>query len=338
METAVNQPRDWMHLERHPLSAQYRDLAGVTWQAYLACLGAHGIIGQRRIILCDGKVLDGWQLQRACVAMGIKPVYAELPSGMTAEQYVEAMNDVRRHETQEAAEQRIAARRERVAEARREGQSTRTIAEEEDVSHTTVLRDLEEATGTGVPVEPPDGKITGKDGKERPAKPELPTCERCKRDNRVGNPPVKGCSMCKELRKADAEPEETPDEPEVPCDANGLPWKDHAPKALKAIEATPALREMSRLLAGMMKQIGQNESLRLYTYSLQSVIAAMKDLKETIMGAVPSYVCPYCDGTAKIIDGAQKGKACDMCERQGWVTSYIYRRSPKGMPKGVTGK
>ena len=140
--------------------------------------------------------------------------------------------------------------------------------------------------------------------------------------------------MCKELRKADAEPDEAPAEPEVPVDANGLPWKDHAPKALKAIEATPALREMSRLLAGMMKQIGQDESLHLYTYSMQSVIAAIKQIKDTIMGAIPAYVCPYCNGTAKVIEGAQKGKACDVCERQGWVPTHIYRRRmPKGMEK-----
>jgi len=108
--TGTTQPRQWQQLLRHPLSKQYEDLKGLIWEQYVAGLKEHGIIGARKIILHDGMVLDGWQLQRACVEVGVKPMYAGLPPKLTPEEYVQTANDLRRHETQEAAEARIAAR------------------------------------------------------------------------------------------------------------------------------------------------------------------------------------------------------------------------------------
>ena len=51
----------------------------------------------------------------------------------------------------------------RVAEKRREGKSTRAIAEEEGISQPQVMHDLKEAGDT--PVSPEPETITGKDGK-----------------------------------------------------------------------------------------------------------------------------------------------------------------------------
>jgi hypothetical protein len=58
---------------------------------------------------------------------------------------------------------------------RSEGASTRQIAEEAGVSQMQVRKDLEEAyTETPISVEPPDGKVTGRDGKRRPARKPRP--------------------------------------------------------------------------------------------------------------------------------------------------------------------
>jgi hypothetical protein len=93
----------------------------------------------------------------------------------------------RRHITQEEREQARAERVERVAKKRREGKSTRQIAEDEGVSHVQVFRDVKEATVTGVTVEPPHDKIIGKDKKVRPAtKPKPPPEEKLEPE---GNPP-----------------------------------------------------------------------------------------------------------------------------------------------------
>ena len=325
----MDQPRNWKQLQRHPLSAQYHDIVGKTWQAYLDGLDEIGILGGRNIILCDGMVLDGWQLQRACVAKGIQPVYAELPNGVTAEQYVAIMNDVRRHETQEAAEQRIAARRERVAEARREGQSTRTIAENEDVSHVTVLNDIEEATGKGLPVTPPDDKITGKDERQQPAtKPELLTCERCKRDKRVGKMPVKGCPMCKELRHTTKrEPRQKATKEVLDAFRNLVPGPCQAayedPWIQSAIDDIAIIEEklrMARLADGMAKRKKHYPFFNTKDFAdgvgfamnyLDQLLTHLKDNR-------PAGVCPSCSGAK-----------CADCRMSGMVPRELYARLKK---------
>jgi hypothetical protein len=172
----------WKHLERHPLSAEYHDLTGQAFERFVENLKRNGIVNRRKITLYEGKVFDGWQLQRACVETNIKPEYQilELPQGMTPEEFIETANDLRRHETPEQAIKRIQTRQERVAAARQQGQSLRTIAAEEEISESQVRRDLEEASGAphgapddneGAPPGAPEsnGKVRGRDGKTYPA-------------------------------------------------------------------------------------------------------------------------------------------------------------------------
>ena len=141
----MKQPRHWRLLKRHPLSTQYQDIKGESWKEFVAGVREHGIVKNRKIILHEGMVLDGWQLQRACVEIGKAPVYEGLPPKMTAEEYVQTFNDLRRHETQEAAEARIVQRRERVAKARAEGESIREIAQQENVDPKTIQNDLKKS-------------------------------------------------------------------------------------------------------------------------------------------------------------------------------------------------
>src|ERR1700730_17599698 len=122
-------PRTWKELERHPVSAAYPNLTGEGWARFVGELRKHGIIGERAITLHEGKVLDGWQLLRACIEADITPPFRELPQGCAPETFVEIMNDVRRHEDAQAIRQRAEARRARVAEMRVNGMSEREIAE-----------------------------------------------------------------------------------------------------------------------------------------------------------------------------------------------------------------
>lgn len=187
----------WKALKRHPLSGDYKDIGGHAWKLFVANLKKHGIVGHRKITLHEGQILDGWQLFRGCVELGIEPDFETLPEGVSPETFVETRNDTRRHETADEAASRIEARRKRVAEARTSGESIRVIAENEGVSHTTVKNDIEAATVKGFTVDPPNGKSTGKDGKSRPATNPPPIlCARCQR---VGV--TKDCSACIEARK-----------------------------------------------------------------------------------------------------------------------------------------
>jgi len=164
----VNQPKDWKSLARHPLSAEYEDIVGPAWVRFVADMREQRYDPAKPIVLLDGQILDGWQRQRACVMTFVTPVYIEY-DGDDPEAYVRRVNDNRRHETPLQQEQRIERRRERVAAARVEGQSIRSIAEKEGVSVGTVQNDIEEATVQGHTVEPPNGTVVGKDKKKRKA-------------------------------------------------------------------------------------------------------------------------------------------------------------------------
>ena len=205
----MKQPRFWKTLERHPLSCDYEDITGIAWDHFVAGLKQFGIL-DRKITLHDEKVLDGWQLLRACIECGIRPEFSGLPKGVTAEEFVRVKNDNRRHE----AAVIIAARRERVAAARAEKKSLRTIAVEESIDQKTVRKDLEKVQNSpGVdppahvvetpiddsPTDQPkvsDGKVIGRDGKIYPATKPKVLCARCRR---VGE--IKDCLACIEARK-----------------------------------------------------------------------------------------------------------------------------------------
>lgn len=201
----MKQP-DWKSLERHPLSAGYEDINGEIWTQTLANLKEFGIV-DREITLFEDKVLDGYQLQRACVMLDIKPTYKELPEGIPAEKFIEIKNDCRRQTPEEAAIARILERRERIAKARVDGKSLRTIAENEGVSEKTVRNDLKTVTAEGgYAVTPPDGKITGKDDRQQPATKPKAVCPRCRR---VGI--VKDCPTC--TQSVEAMPAAKPTKP-----------------------------------------------------------------------------------------------------------------------------
>jgi len=199
---AFKQPRFWKTLERHPLSWEYEDIAGVAWDNFVADLKQFGIL-DRKITLHDRQVLDGWQLLRACIECDLKPDFQGLPKRVTAEEFVRVKNDNRRHEANEL----ISKRRERVAKARAEGKSLRTIAVEEGVSAPTVLNDLENLPVVNPPLTTDDSKpeepkkVIGTDGKTYSAtKPKI-LCPSCQHRQRKGTPLIEKCVACENLQK-----------------------------------------------------------------------------------------------------------------------------------------
>jgi len=99
----------------------------------------------------------------------------------------------RRNMTEEAMAKLAEFRRERVAEMRQAGESTRAIAKKEGVSQGQVMRDLKALTESGDSVEPKGGLVTSLDGSKRlsraervgqkPATPWVPKGERMPGDD-----------------------------------------------------------------------------------------------------------------------------------------------------------
>jgi hypothetical protein len=204
-------PRFWKTLERHPESAEYRDLSGRALSLMTEGIKEHGVLGNRKVTVHEGKILDGWQMYQACIAADVKPDFQQLPADITPARYVEIMNEARRHDDAEELARLAAKRQERVVARRQAGDSIRTIAEAEGVDPKTIQRDIEKSTVAGATVDPPGGKITGKDGRKRPATrsgdaDETPLlCTHCKRRKRVGQEPLAKCAVCSALRKAQAD-------------------------------------------------------------------------------------------------------------------------------------
>jgi hypothetical protein len=134
----------------------------------------NGVIARVVVDESDG-VIDGINRLRVAEEIGLTTVPVEVQAGLTHEKKVElaySLNEDRRQLDAAAMKKLRQQRVARVAEARREGKSTREIAEQEQVSQTQVIRDLEEAKSTepGGSVDPPGGKVKGKDGKKRTAR------------------------------------------------------------------------------------------------------------------------------------------------------------------------
>lgn len=329
---------NWRALERHPLSAEYADITGRAWAMYVTNLGKFGIVDGRKIVIYEGKVIDGWQLFRACLAANVVPEFRQLKlqDNMTAEEWVETVQDHRRHETQEKAMKRADDRRERVAKARAEGKSLRTIAEEEGVSQETVRNDLKTP---GVNPLTPDEKpheIQGADGKSYflpETKPEPVLCDRCKRDKRVGNVMVKGCKDCKELRKpakkADAEIDEKPWVDDV-----GIPITKDAAAAFKSQdkfdELLSVLRRAKSLYAELADEPGgkyltrtgvsQNSRSGWRHNGLETCILNVKDCRPSLT------ICPY-----QYTEKGEHGSDCVLCHGLGWTRPLGKDEAPQAL-------
>jgi hypothetical protein len=200
------QPRTWRTLQRHPVSARRPDLKGKALERMRDGVKKFGNVNERKVKLApdpsDGgkiKVADGWQFYQACIEAGLRPDFepVRLQKDLTLEEWDELVNDNRRHEDEEDIAKRIEERRAEAARLREQGESIRSIAEKTGVTPATTQRDLENAPGVlgGTPA-PPDGKVTGKDGREQSSTKAAPVfCRNCRL-----NGPKKNCPDCKIIR------------------------------------------------------------------------------------------------------------------------------------------
>jgi hypothetical protein len=345
----MKQPKKWKELKRHPLSAEYDDLGGRAWELFVANVKTNGLSG-RKITLHDGMVLDGWQLQRACAQMDVRPEYQPLPPGWTPEAFVEAANDHRRHETQEQAMRRAHERRQRVAQAHANGQSTRAIAEAEGVTQTQVMRDIKASGETGVSPEAGEGQDT-LSGTEKIEKgrvfatsgetgvsPESPARKVKGRDGKT-------YSARKPKRPA-SKPAPPPPEPEAPppaaVDDLGIPVQEHA---REAFEAVPQFRELVRLLrqaermyhelaslpGGVyLQRVSANVSGRWKSRELTTCIHAVEDSRPSLT------FCPWEYHEMAFPEKQPPhvhDKSCNLCKGLRWTRPVEMSRAKNEVPQ-----
>jgi hypothetical protein len=120
--------------ELHPLTEKYPPMEADEFAAFKADLAEHG--QKNPIWLFEGKVLDGRNRLRACLELGLDPVFAEFAgTEAEAEAFVDSQNLHRRHLTREL-------RQKLAVELRTKGLSARVIAQQLGCGETTVRRDL----------------------------------------------------------------------------------------------------------------------------------------------------------------------------------------------------
>lgn len=248
--------------ERHPLSAKYDDITGDAWDDFVENARAKGTMG-RKIILHEGKVLDGWQLYRACLELGIEAEFADLPKGWDAQEYVDTVNDRRRHESADKQRKRAEERRARVAALRSEGKSQRAIAEEVGVSQTQVARDIATAevdlTEPGGSVQPTNGVVNSRDGVQRPAVQPKIQCAACARKERVGQDVPKSCPDCKALRNP-REPGDDTEEIEAERQKNAQERRQNGRVLFDDRSVTDCLSKLAKLMNDRAQKLDLNRS------------------------------------------------------------------------------
>lgn len=169
-----------------------------------------------------------------------------------------AYNDHRRQDDPESIAKRKAERVKRVAEARAEGQSTRAIAANENVSQTQIVLDLATSTEQGCSVEPQN--VRGIDGKNRKATTKI-KCDRCER-LKIDN---KDCEKCKEARAAKKEeggkPKDSAEKKKekIAVDNWGIPIQPHAAEAFAAVPRFEGLVKGIRAVQKAMSELAEEE-------------------------------------------------------------------------------
>jgi hypothetical protein len=313
-------PRNWKELERHPLSAEYPDITGKRWERLVQTIRKHGVIAvsgskPRMVTLHEGRIVDGYQLHRACVEADVKPAYVQLklPEGMTVEEWVETVNDNRRHETQEQIEKRVAERRKRVAEALRAGMSERQISDEEGVSQSQIHRDKQHLTESGESVTPPENKVRGTDRRKQPStKPPKPLCDRCQR---VGK--VKDCETCKLLRKPSKPISEPSDADEtVIVDVEQRPVPEQARGAFGAVDEFKAIGRELDALVRRVEALKDGPAGRLI--EIDGLKLHFRNAKGGVLQSMPTHVCPLCEAGVRA--------NCQCCKGHGWTVEHVWKR------------
>jgi hypothetical protein len=290
---------------------------------------ANGFDPRFPIALYDGKILGGRNRYLAARKAGVDFLTVTLPKETDAQAFVVRENEHRRHLTPEWLEKRRYERLSRVSDSMLEGKSTRTIADEENISHAQARRDVETVQKrSGVPPGTPDvadvGKVVGKDGKEYPAKTKL-LCHACETKKRKNQSLPAKCRDCAEVRKLaardkkhgnnpDADTPEPPSEDKASDDlGNELPKKmrgTFAGNRKTLQDGVRLLHEVRRMCGALTKW---NPFLR--PSDLETAITKLAD---DLKNGLPYALCPKCES-----------KGCKDCRQTGWMPKWKYEEVEK---------
>jgi len=311
-----------LRMEFHPFSNEYPMMPDEDVGRMEINMRDNGFDPRFPIVTYQGKVLDGRNRYLASSRAEVSPVIVSFTGNdEQARLFVQTANEHRRHLTREWLERLRQDRMKRIGPKRKEGKSVRTIAAEENVSPSTIHRELNELSDQGEDVEPEE--IVGQDGKTRPAKRADPTlCPRCQRCQRVGMPVPKSCEMCKELREP--KKDEKPKASDAVLDCFGTPVPPERRGALldpwvtKAIDTIAMVEEQlrkARLADGMRKRAKHYPFFDEQDF-IDGVGMAQNTLDQLLShlkGNRPAAVCPMCEG-----------KGCADCKLSGLVPRALH--------------
>lgn len=307
-------------LQYHPLANKYPLLQGQEYEDFKAGVDRAGFI-REPIVIYEGKILDGRNRHRAGVELGIPVPTREFDPDTEGdpELFVENANDDRRHELPEVRQKRRAERIARVVQLRREGTSTREIADKVGISESQVRKDIGSATAHQCAVEPKKGTVTGRDGKTRAAKPKKPIRER--------EPGADDDWFDDRDSKKDAKRRETY-KPRPPMhDAVG----QIVPHTLRDVFGDPmlgeAIAELQNAQDAAERIIGR---LKIKIQHFPFILAkdaydhlheaahALQCARETLENGAPYAVCPLCHG-----------EGCTSCRSCGYYPGWRFAELKK---------
>lgn len=247
---------------------------------------------REKIVTLDGKILDGRNRYRACVELGITPIFAPF-NGKDALSYVISKNLSRRHLT---ASQRAAIAAEMTALGTPKAQENQKSAlKKGDKSPVAVI------TPTGI--DAAKQMHVHRDSVTRAAaikKADPKKFEEVKSGKKTLNKAVH------EINAPKAAPE---DEPEL---------NEDDAKLAKAFAAHKPVRDLRAQLQSVQEQfVSIPEEIRAFC-SQQSIESHIESAKYELLASAPHAVCPYCDG-----DG------CKTCFSSGIVTKTIFDNAPR---------
>jgi hypothetical protein len=171
----------------------------------------------------------------------------------------------------------------RVAVLRVEGKSTRDIGSILGLGNSQIFRDMQECVDRGIPCEPPDGKVIGKNKVKQKAK-------------RKAKPKKKDASPVEKLK--DSKGVEIPEKIK---DIFADTWH---------VDTQLALERFKKEAKAAMKW-----SVWLDPKFLESLESALDWLK----AAIPDRVCPTCHGSGKIEVAEHEDGPCAECRESGYL-------------------
>ncbi len=256
-------------MEFHELSQNYPLMPKNEFQRFKEGMREHGYDPRFPIVIFQGKILDGRNRFRAATEIGMKmpPTTEFTGTEEEARHFVETANEERRHLPMAWLKRHRKERIERIAAARREGESTRAIAEKEGISQARVRADLEKASEQGCSLEPESGTVKGKDGKKRSAKKKKSPRKNGSEDHpsnktntipttpETDTPPSSpGGSPIILPTSDDVEPVDS--EAKLPeFDEYGIPIQPHALEAFKAVDKFKELKKALRKAQQLFNEV-----------------------------------------------------------------------------------